>query len=218
MPKLSIEAQTLRREKILDAAELCFARAGFHATTVQDICRAAGVSAGAVYVYFRSKEELIAGIVQRDRDMVGAQLAAIADAPDFMDGLRQVMQSCILGQPPHKPALFIEIGAESARNPVVARAMNDCDQTLRRALASALTRARGQGRIAGDVDAATVALVMAMLADAMFMRRATDPDFAPETVAPVILQLVAKLLGGDAAAPIPPVSAGNLEVFAGAAE
>ena len=62
MPKLKPDTQRARREHILDAALTCFARGGFHATTMQAICREAGVSPGALYVYFDSKEALIAGL------------------------------------------------------------------------------------------------------------------------------------------------------------
>ena len=54
MPKLKPETQLARREHILDAAERCFAKAGFHRTTMQDICKTADVSAGALYVHFDS--------------------------------------------------------------------------------------------------------------------------------------------------------------------
>ena len=67
MPKLKPDTQRARREHILDAALTCFARGGFHATTMQAICREAGVSPGALYVYFDSKEALIAGLCERDR-------------------------------------------------------------------------------------------------------------------------------------------------------
>ena len=48
-----------RREQILDAARRSFARHGLHATTVDQIARAAGVAKGTVYLYYRSKEELL---------------------------------------------------------------------------------------------------------------------------------------------------------------
>ena len=67
MPKLKPDTQRARRQHILDAAERCFGRDGFHRTTMHDICREAGVSPGALYVYFDSKEALIAGIAERDR-------------------------------------------------------------------------------------------------------------------------------------------------------
>jgi AcrR family transcriptional regulator len=66
MPKLKPEVQQARSERILDAAEACFARTGFHRTTMHDICKEAGVSPGALYVYFDSKEALFEAIVEEE--------------------------------------------------------------------------------------------------------------------------------------------------------
>ncbi len=62
MPKVSQEHLERRRQQILDAAVDCFATRGFHATSMQDIFKAAGLSAGAVYRYFPSKAALIRDI------------------------------------------------------------------------------------------------------------------------------------------------------------
>ena len=56
MPKVSDAHVEARRQQILEAASACFARQGFHQTSVQDICKEAGLSAGAVYRYFPGKE------------------------------------------------------------------------------------------------------------------------------------------------------------------
>ena len=61
MPKLAPKTQHARREHILDAAERCFIGKGFHHATMDDICREAQVSSGALYTYFVSKEALIIG-------------------------------------------------------------------------------------------------------------------------------------------------------------
>ena len=66
MPKVSPEYLEARRNEILDAAFACFRRRGFHQTTMQDIYREAGLSPGAVYHYFRSKEEIIAAAIDRN--------------------------------------------------------------------------------------------------------------------------------------------------------
>lgn len=58
MPRLAVEAKEARRDHILRAALRCFARSGYHPTTVDDIAAEAGVSKGAPYVYFESKEAL----------------------------------------------------------------------------------------------------------------------------------------------------------------
>lgn len=47
------------RERLLDAATEAFATKGFHATTTRDIAKAAGVTSGAVYIHFESKEDLL---------------------------------------------------------------------------------------------------------------------------------------------------------------
>ncbi len=59
MPKISDDQRAARRAQILKAARACFLREGLHATTMQDILRESGLSAGAVYSYFQNKEELI---------------------------------------------------------------------------------------------------------------------------------------------------------------
>src|SRR4051794_9849595 len=112
MPKLSDEQTAQRRARILDAAERCFSRDGFHSTSMQSICREAGVSAGALYVYFASKEALIEGLTSRDRDEILAQFANASGDGDFLGAVGGLMQSCILGQPREKAKLCIEIGAE----------------------------------------------------------------------------------------------------------
>ena len=59
MPKLSVETRARRRQHILTCAWSCFSRNGFHATSMDDVIAASGMSSSAVYRYFRSKEELI---------------------------------------------------------------------------------------------------------------------------------------------------------------
>jgi AcrR family transcriptional regulator len=62
MPRVSQEHLDARRRQILDAARRCFVRNGFHATSMQDVLSEANLSAGAVYRYFRSKDDIIAAI------------------------------------------------------------------------------------------------------------------------------------------------------------
>src|SRR5271154_3791247 len=59
MPKISEDQRQARRDQILAAAWRCFYRRGIHATSMEEIIREAGLSAGAVYLYFRGKDELI---------------------------------------------------------------------------------------------------------------------------------------------------------------
>jgi AcrR family transcriptional regulator len=59
------DASELRRNQILDAAMPVFARLGFEHARMDDIVEASGLSKGALYWYFKSKEEIITGILRR---------------------------------------------------------------------------------------------------------------------------------------------------------
>ncbi|MBL7254785.1 TetR/AcrR family transcriptional regulator [Paractinoplanes lichenicola] len=79
MPRVSEDHLTARREQILVAARACFLRKGLHHTSMQDLIKEAGLSVGAVYRYFKSKDEIIAAIAQGVVGGIRARIDAIAD-------------------------------------------------------------------------------------------------------------------------------------------
>jgi TetR/AcrR family transcriptional regulator, repressor for uid operon len=111
MPKIAPDAQNARREHILDAAEKCFTERGFHSTSMHDICRAASVSPGALYTYFSSKEQLIAGMCDREKSTLVDNLAVVAEAKDFMAALSALGETYCVKQSPEKLRLHVEIDA-----------------------------------------------------------------------------------------------------------
>ena len=68
------EAQAERRARILDAAERCFVRSGFHRTTMQDVAAEAKMSPGNLYRYFPSKDSIAAGCAELGRAEGGREL------------------------------------------------------------------------------------------------------------------------------------------------
>ena len=200
MPRLKPATQAARREHILDAAERCFARAGFHRTTMQDICKEAGISAGALYVYFASKEDLIAGISERDRMTLGGQLAEIGTAGDLMEALRGLAMHYCHVLPRQKNIICIEIGAESTRNPAVAGICRAFEHSMLDALEQVLTAATQDGKIAPSIDARAAAQMMMLLGDGLFWRRAIDPDFDADTSVQMVVDIVTRFLNPVTAA------------------
>lgn len=194
MPKLKPAIQQARRDHILNAAERCFARAGFHRTTMQDICKEAAISPGALYVYFDSKEALIAGICERDRNAFAERLAALAGASDFLQALQELGEHYFVHQPAYKNLLCIEIGVESTRNPRVGEIHRGVDEFIVSGFEKLFQRMRDEGRIAPDLDAATLARLVAVLGDGLFWRRAVDPTFDGRTLVPATLMALAALL------------------------
>lgn len=71
-----------KRERILAAAERIFARHGFFAARVSEVAKEAGVADGTIYLYFKSKDDLLISVFESRMANVNAQLrAAIADLP-----------------------------------------------------------------------------------------------------------------------------------------
>lgn len=72
-----------RKEEILDAAEKLFAAKGFDNTSTGDILDAVGIARGTLYYHFRSKEEILDGVIQRMTDQLVGAAAAIVRKKDL---------------------------------------------------------------------------------------------------------------------------------------
>ena len=145
MPKLDEQTQRARREHILDAAERRFACEGFHRSSMQDICREASISPGALYLYFTSKEDLIAGICERERTHFAHALSSVAEAPDFMAALSQLAQAYCVDEPEEKLRLHLEINAEALRNPAIGKTVREIDAFVVEQLPAPSRRRQGEG-------------------------------------------------------------------------
>jgi len=200
MPKLSDVQQEERRARILDAAERCFARAGFHRTTMQDICREAGVSPGALYIWFASKEALIAGIAARNRDEALASMAPLATSDDFLAAMARTLDDCVLNQPREKSVLCLEVGAEATRNPAVAESLSRFDEAVRAGMIDILQRAVAEGRIETRLPIADLADALHVIADGLFWRRAVQPDYDAARVGSALMAIVTSALKPSACA------------------
>ncbi len=199
MPKLKPATQAARREHILDAAERCFARAGFHRTTMSDISAAAKVSAGALYVYFDSKEALIEGLCERDRAEFAERFRRLAAAPDFVAALRALGEEIFVEEPAHRRLMTVEIGVEATRNPRIGEIFRSVDTYIHASFELLFQRLKDEGRIAPVLDVPTLARVFAVIGDGLFWRRAIDPTFNAQSVLPALAAIVGSLLGPVAA-------------------
>ena len=88
---VAILAASDKRTAILDAATAVFAERGFFAAQVADIARGAGIAAGTVYLYFRSKDEILTSIFDRTmKEAIAEGRAALAGEPDPIERLRRI--------------------------------------------------------------------------------------------------------------------------------
>ncbi|MFD1703244.1 TetR/AcrR family transcriptional regulator [Methylopila henanensis] len=160
-----------QRRRILDAAVTCFAQGGFHATGMQAICAEAGMSPGALYRYFPSKEAIIEAIVERDRAEAPAMLAPLLEADDVVGALVQAGRNFLTGnlQTGGMP-IFIELCAEAARNPQVNAITQRCEGEIHDLLVRVIQRGQTLGQIDPALDAAAAVRLLSSLADGLLLR------------------------------------------------
>jgi len=93
------EDKSQRRDQIVTAAKEVFARNGFHATTIADIAKVAGLSYGSVYWYFNSKDELFQALMTAEeetlRNHIATALAAVGAEAGREPPLRALVQSAV---------------------------------------------------------------------------------------------------------------------------
>jgi AcrR family transcriptional regulator len=138
MPKVSEEHLAARRRQILDAALVCFSRRGFHQTSMQAIFEESGLSPGAVYRYFKGKEEIVQAIAA---ETLGGFAAAVESGPpgapdEVLGRLLGAIESVPLRD--QRLRLALQIWAEAMVNPRVGRFVLEAIERLRERMAAEL--------------------------------------------------------------------------------
>ena len=125
-----------RRKQVLDAAEACFLRHGFHGTSMAAISQAAGMSVGHIYNYFQSKEVVIAAMCERQMARLLARFQDMAASRErFVGELKAILRERIAEEADAGcGALTRDIQAELGRNDVLTRAIQDFDRRIREKL------------------------------------------------------------------------------------
>lgn len=167
-----------RHIRILDAAERVFARAGFHAATMNDVAGEAGMSPGNIYRYFASKDAIIAGMAERDRMEIAEDFAALDPAKGgLLDQLEALGRRHMVDESRDKAVLALLIWAESSRNPAMASMCASIDSTVARGLSAAVAAAKANGELPANLDDGRFLQAIFMMADGFFCGRAANPDF-----------------------------------------
>jgi AcrR family transcriptional regulator len=204
MPRLSTETREQRRRHVLVSAWRCFARDGFHATSMDDVIAATGMSSSAVYRYFRSKEELIAAAAEESL----AQLRELFDRLLAQQPVPTPAETvaALVGQLTERAAhpeydlstIAIHAWAESLRRPELAASTRDFYRDVRGLLTELARRWVQAGQLAPDADPDAVATVLVTLMPGLIVNQhLVDPVPAPQLVAGLSMLGTATAAGGD---------------------
>src|SRR6266702_2751849 len=131
-----------RRSQILDAALACFAKHGFHQTSMHDISAEAGISVGLIYRYFENKEAVISAMADRHKEEIGEVLERAQQAPTLLESLEILFTAhCCENEPRVISAFVVDLYAEASRNPHVADLVRDVLQTAMDGVTEVIARA-----------------------------------------------------------------------------
>ena len=149
MPKVVPEYKEEAKSRILEAANKVFAEKGYHEATMDDIAKRLGVSKGAIYLYFSSKEDLFEAMCktapQAFKEILlssfGNESNPIQSATQFFDKMLKLSAS--------NPGLSFEILSEASRNSGLKRILRQSHEEYERVLTGFLAEGRKR-KIVGD--------------------------------------------------------------------
>ena len=165
MPRNTPEQAEARRTQITQAAWRCFSRDGFHATSMDDVIREAGLSAGAVYRYFPGKAALVRGAVEQAFRTAGSAFEALleADVPPppaeaVAAVVRRIDEAARQGDA-DLGRLAVTAWGEALRDPLLAELAGEIYGRVRSAFGTLVERWQAAGQLPpGDRDELAAAL------------------------------------------------------------
>ncbi|MFG2858773.1 TetR/AcrR family transcriptional regulator [Streptomyces mirabilis] len=165
MPKVTQQHMDARREQILDAARRCFLRDGFHSTSMQDLFAEAGLSSGAVYRHFTSKDEMILAIAEENmRDVLDITLAVATNRQGQSMGailaelLDVIRAKSVEGQ--DVAGLAVLVWGEAMRNRSLARKLDHLLGRIRVNLITLVRDHQESGVLPANATAEAIASTM----------------------------------------------------------
>lgn len=130
MPQVPLDPSLDRRTQILEAAIICFAKRGFHQTSMHDVSAEAGISVGLIYRYFANKEAVIAAMAERHKEEIHNLLERARQASSLFESLEILFTAhCSESSPKVLSAFVVDLYAEASRNPPVADLVRDVLET-----------------------------------------------------------------------------------------
>lgn len=212
MPRVSQEYLERRRQYIVDAARRSFARKGFYETTMQDVFRESGLSAGAVYRYFKSKDELVQEIARQAYAQIVSRIdEALAEDP--MPGIDEIVRGLAvevqrLSGPDGPTRIALSSWSAALYDPAVAIMVRDVLGRFRTSWVRVACRLRDEGRLAPGADPEAVGAVLFSVMPGFLLQHLLVGDVDPETFSTALRGLLRPKAGPLEALPSPSHAAG----------
>ncbi|TCO34120.1 TetR family transcriptional regulator [Kribbella steppae] len=187
MPKVTEEHRLARRQQIVAAARLCVVEQGFHKTTMADVIRESGMSAGAVYGYFKSKEEIVAAIAEEALSTVDELFEKILATEEPLTPLAALEAAlnhivAVAERPGGDVTrVAIQAWAEALRNPAIKATAQGKYIQVRAHFEAVARRAQADGTVDASVDPHYIAQVLFGFLPGFILQRLLIGDVSPDT-------------------------------------
>ena len=199
MPRVTDSYLESRRGQIMDAAVACFARQGFHRTTMQDIVAETGLSAGAIYRYFPAKEDIVAAIAAEHHTREAAALAGAESAAAAGDVLRDLAHAWLgrLADPAEQQwrRITVQLWGEALRDERVMQiARSGLDEPIE-IIAGLLRRGQQDGSVPAGIDPVSAARVCAAIFQGLVLQQAWEPELDIDGYLAAVIALIDRFAG-----------------------
>jgi len=184
-----------RRRQIIEAAVSCFSKKGFHQTTMQDICKAAGLSPGAVYNYFRSKEDIISSCAEvsekRNEEIFWNATSEARDSISVFDSIMSAFFSLAKEEGTEQAVRFdLEMWAEATRNERIGGILQENKDATMNQLIKGVKRAQNEGVFSKALDSTAIAQVLFSLVLGLEVQIASNPGLDIDAYSAVCQSIV----------------------------
>ena len=169
-----------RRRQILAAANRCFARLGFHTATMQDVIRESGLSAGAIYNLFASKEDIIVAIANERHVREAQVFAAAAAEQDVNITVGRLVEAFFqqLKDPDQERErrVGVQLWAEALNDKKLLKIVQQGTAVPKKALGKLIEALKSSGELPAEVDSAAMARVMIALFEGFVLQKCREPE------------------------------------------
>jgi len=151
-----------KRRRVLESAKAAFARDGFAGTNVNHVAAAADISVGALYKYFRTKDDLFLAIIEESHALIETTLAGIfAAEPSFFGRVEAILRAAISSSrdDPELVRMYVACTTEEL-SPLAERLSGSIETISATQYSRMVAEAAAAGEIASDVDPALTAFIL----------------------------------------------------------
>ncbi|MGO8875815.1 MAG: TetR/AcrR family transcriptional regulator [Acidimicrobiales bacterium] len=180
MPRITEERREARREQVLEAARACLQEHGLEAVSMEMIIARSGLSTGAVYGYFKGKDQIINAVVTEGTAAMAADLEPVLSnpaPPPLPEFVEQVL-GAVVGFGGHKrddiDRLLVSLHgwSHSQSDPDLKAATRSSYSGLRRLFLAVVRRWQAAGTLDAAADADGVAELLTSITLGFVAQRA----------------------------------------------